>query len=236
MRAADTRSVPSACVRSRIAEISAAPNRSRVLAGDQKHMGVHVFDPNGTPITNIPARSASRDAFRIGNNGLVGDDRNACQPGAETPLTVPRTNRRPSQIAGLDRRRLHLARPRRQERQCGRFHAARQPEPTFDPPSAASTANMRFPANSACPISKASLPANIRNQIQCLPVLLGSVDPTECSSGRPSFWSHLVRSDKTNPVLQNGANAREQMIVSTTISTDDLRQRFYRQKIGTEAT
>ena len=159
-------------------------------------------------------------------------------PARETPLYCPRTNRRQVKslvLTGL--RRLH------QHAHTGRNANAAVFTQLGNPSQHLIRTFRRLHRQYALSGDDSGLPnieSTARLQIcetkyNVFPVLLGSVDPTECSIRDQNFWSHLVRSDKTKSLFfKQLANAREQMIVSTTISTDDLRQRFYRQKIGTK--
>src|SRR6188768_1299393 len=101
------------CVRSLIAEISAAPNRSPDSSPATRNTWGFMFSSERHAHNKDPrAICFTHDAFRIGDYGPVGDDRNARKPGAGNTGDRPRANRRqiePVVLTGFRRFHQHAS-------------------------------------------------------------------------------------------------------------------------------
>ena len=210
------------------------------LAGDQKYVRAHVFDPNGTPTTKIPARSASRTTLSASAiTVLADDDCNTRQPCPGNPGHRLRADRGQIETAGLDRASAPSpAHRHRQQCQYVRSRAARQRAPAFDPylPQPPPPICAFRPRPRLARYQKHRLPANNRDQTQCLPGRSRKRRPDRALPPGPEFLAppRALQARRKPCSSKSLLTPVQQMIVATTIGADDLRQQFYRQEIGTK--
>ena len=161
--------------------------------------------PNGTPTTKMSGTvRVAHDAFRLGDDGLAGDDRNARQAGARQrprPSAGRSTAIEAPVLTGL--RRLH------QHADTGGNADAPVRAQLGDPRQHLVGAFRRLHRQHVISGDDSGLPdieRTARLQIceakrNVFPVLLGRVDPAECSFRDQNFRRDLVRSEKTESLL-----------------------------------